>query len=696
MPVATRSRSRLAMPAGFNPLRMIELASGFRDEVPSVIEFATSDRYLNRPYLYPRQATLLKTIFLQQELFTQYDYDVLGMWAESYRLSADEHGEGNNGIQSDIFDRIEINRRCPCGHDRGYHGWPDGGCTHVDNMNQGGARCLCQTYKGRPWFRQVANISGRRGGKGHIGGYAGSYVLWNYLAFGDPQEHFGVDRDKRMTSIVFAGKKEQARANQWKDLVNIILGGPCFSDYVASPLGETLLMYAPHDFERMYDRHLRGVGGRPEDIATFEIVPKESTLMAARGPASFMQHYDEMAHVVATGANRSAEEVWTSATPSLDQFGDWAFIYIPTSPWQKLGQAYVEYQQSIEKNPDNTPAYPEKMMVQLTSWDIYEDWEIANDLLMEPEGIRFQPLKGAIQAYDHGMKQLERANPDTFKVERRSLWAVAMDAYLNTQRVKEMWRPWPTEHDVLVPQERGRLDLTYRAHGDPSKSGAGFGFAIGHIAGKDERGLPHVVFDVIHSWQPQDYTDSEIDYAAVENDLYRYAVNFMPSELTFDQFNSVATIQSLRTRLAGTQIPKRVVVDERTATAPLNWKTYETFKTALNMGLVHGPYHELADLELTFLQEKNGKVDHPTTGPVQTKDVADCIAIVVYELIGDQMAAFVGDQLSNLTLGASAPGGMNPYTAQTDPIEQLSGMTRGGRPGGGSFNPSRRGRFGRG
>jgi hypothetical protein len=217
-------------------------------------------------------------------------------------------------------------------------------------------------------------------------------------------------------------------------------------------------------------------------------------------------------------------------------------------------------------------------------------------------------------------------------------------------------------------------------------------------AGLDDRGLPHVVFDLIHSWQPQDYDGGEIDYQLVEEDIYDWAVKFMPSELTFDQFNSVSTIQTLRRRLAGTQMPKRVVVDERTATAPLNWKTYETFKTAVNMGLVHGPYHELADLELQFLQDKGtNKVDHPTAGPVQTKDVADCLAIVVYELIGDQMMSFLGKQLSDLPLGANAPGGINPYQGQSeDALSALSGFGRGGQPGGGSFSPARRGRFGRG
>lgn len=632
---------RLPLPAGFNPLRVIELAAGFRDSVPDIMEFCISDKYLNRPYIYPRQATLLKIIFLQDELFTQYDFDVIGEWTQSYEMTADDQGIGNNGIQPDILERI----------------------------------ALCQA-EGRPWFREVLNVSGRRGSKGHIGAYAGSYVLWNYLAWGDPQGHFGVDRDKKMVALVFAGKKEQARANQWKDLTNVILGGPCFAPYISRSLGEMLSVYAPHDFLRMYERWERGIFTE-DDLATFEILPKESTIMAARGPASFMQHYDEFAHVVATGANRSAEEVWDSATPSLDQFKDWAFIYQPSSPWQKTGQFYTNYLRSLERDEEtNEIVYPEVAMVQLTSWDIYKDWEIANDLRTEPGGMRLMPLKGAIQEYDSQMQRLERANPDTFRVERRSQFATVLDAYLNEEKVKGMWAPY--EGRVLEQQTQGRLNVVYRAHGDPSKSGAGFGYAIAHIDRYDDNGLPHVVFDKIHSWNPADFPNNEIDYLAIEQDLQKDLDAFMPSELTFDQFNSVATIQSLRRYVAKKARAKQTVVYERTATGPLNWKTYETFKTALYMGLIHGPYHELADLELRFLQDLGGKVEHPTSGPVQTKDIADAIAIVVYELIGEQMSAFLGKSLGELPLAASVRGGMDPHQAQqaAEVASQLSGFGR--------------------
>jgi len=144
-------------------------------------------------------------------------------------------------------------------------------------------------------------VVGRRGSKGYIGPLAGAYILWRYINRGNPQSSTEVDRDKRLSALVFGGKKDQAKANQWRDIVNIILGSRCFSKLISTSLSESLTVWARSD--RLVESFLDERGIRTDmDIATFEILPKESTLMAGRGPATFMQFYDEMAHVVNTGA----------------------------------------------------------------------------------------------------------------------------------------------------------------------------------------------------------------------------------------------------------------------------------------------------------------------------------------------------------------------------------------------------------
>lgn len=640
-PAKGRKAAAAAARSEFGPAEIFRLFTGL--DVPDPITFVLSPDYLDRANMYPRQATLLKIIFLRYDLLTEYDHRVINEWEASFRLTED------NGIVPGVRERM-IHLRA----------------------------------EGRKWFREVLLVMGRRAGKGHISGLSMCYVLWNYMAKGDPQGHYGVDRDKKLQAMVFAGKRDQAKATVWQDMVNYITGSSCFGKYIRAPLqAEKLSVYAPHDFVRMQKRMAQGID--PEDInmATFEIVPKESTLMAGRGPTSFMQAYDEMAHVVASGANRSAEEVYGAATPSLDQFGFDGFIIEPSSPWQMLGQFYVNYCNSLLMDEDGQPVYPEMLTIQLTSWDIYKDWEFAHELEVFPpdfqgdlgeygpgvERPRFQPLKGAIQAYDDQMARLEQANPETFKVERRSRFAVAMDAYLNEQKVKEIFRPWMGRDPQrggpeLGMQEKGRLDLTYKAHGDPSKSNANFGLAVAHVeVGADAR--MHVVFDKIHHFRPGDFEGHIVDYDEVEEWIWKNMIeNFMPDEMTFDQFNSAQVIQRLARRARKAALPKTTIVYEKTATKQHNWQRAEIFKTAVNLGYVHAPYYEQGELELRFLQEKNGVVDHPDSGPVQTKDVADAMMECVMTLIGDQIIT-MRSELGAMRPAGAMPGGSTPFPKMT-------------------------------
>lgn len=664
--------------------------------VPDPIEFVMSPHFLDKGTLYPRQGTMIKIITLRDDLFTDYDLDVIGRWEETFRQT------GNEGVSPGVLDRIRINKEV-----------------------------------GRPWFHEVDGVIGRRGGKGHIGALVGAYVLWNYMHRpGGPQEYYGIDRDKRLTAIVFAGKKEQAIANQWRDLTNTIASGPCFAPYISRHLGSMMTILAPSDLLRIQKQRLTGVE-TDNDPATFEILPSSSTLMAGRGPASFLQYFDEMAHIIATGSNRDAESLYSSATPSLDQFGKDGFIFAGSSPWQMQGQYYKNWQQAIQMEEDGSPAYPERLMFQLPSWGPYEDWERSERIPLVPPTVAridlapakakvkakteiakrqmqvrtYPHIKRPVQVYDDQMKQLERANPDTFAVERRSHWAEALDSYLNAAKVKEIFGPYKGR--TLTMTLRGPLTIYYAGHGDPAKVNDNFGFAIAHTEPGDEStgGLPHVVFDVLASWKASDFEDHLIDYSAVQDQIENYISRFTIDHLTFDQFNSVQMIGRLNEYVKNTGFPKSISIYERTATHNSNWREAETFKAAVYMGLIHAPMldeygehseaAELAELELRFLVESNGRVDHQTSGPVQTKDVADAMMAVTYHLIGEQMGAYLKKALGEARIGLSAQGGTNspetraggPTAGRGDAQQRMSRATRGaGRMGAARGGMVRRGR----
>jgi len=921
-----------------NPLDVGRLATQGAGRIPDPIEFVMSDRYIGKPSLYPRQGTLMKVIFLREDMFTQYDYDVVGEWEQTFMRT------GNEGISPGILDRMRSNKA-----------------------------------QGRKWFREVLAAIGRRGGKGHTGGLSGAYIAWNYMNVpGGPHSYYGIDPDKQLAAIVFAGKKEQAVALQWADLVNAITSSNCFQPYISKNQGEKLTLYTPQDLLKIQQQQLDGIKVE-KDQASIAILPSGNTAMAGRGPAAFMEFFDEMAHIVKVGAGQdaagiynclhpdtrvlTADMVWkriddlevgeelvgvdehrsglhgtprklrratveakwdthqtayrvefedgtsvvcsgnhrwlassaagkdwrwasvvrqprtgsagnstplrvgdkikafgdpweqevtyeagylagmfdgegsvyasdrnglnvtftqrpgavldrvlrlleerglnpkhygvttngcvnvrinrpedvfrlfgtlemhrlsidglwegmalrngraktitaiteieqqrlvdiqtstgtfvaeglvshNSATPALDQFGLDGFVYAGSSPWQMMGQFYDLTRLAIEME-HGKPVYPERLLVQLPSWGPYEDWKIAHTIGLAPSkktyidvkdssgqirvvereitGRRYPRVKTPIQTFDDEMKKLERANPDTFKVERRSHWAASLIAYLNMAKVQAMFKPFRGE--TLMMNKQGPLSIYYAAHGDPAKINDNFGFAIAHTVppdpakGEDPQ-FPHVVFDVIKSWRAEDFEVDEdgvrkIDYTIVQEQIENYIQKFKIDHLTFDQFNSVQIIGNLNAFVREKGFPKRIQVYERTATKQTNWREAEVFKAALNMNLLHAPAldpdgnpsrdADLAELELTFLEEKNGKVDHPSSGPVQTKDIADAMMAVTYHLIGDQIGAYINQALdeASRTLGTSAPAAVGTPTVgqrqapADDPAQQLAAL----------------------
>lgn len=635
-------------------------------EMPDPITFVVSPQWLDRPQLYPRQATVLKLIFLRTDLLTDYDHGVIDEWEESFRRT------GNRGIVPGVRERADLLRSM-----------------------------------GYSYFREVLLVLGRRAGKGYLSALAMAYVLWHFMSKGDPQNFYGVDKDKQLALFVYAGKKDQAKANLWKDLVNVILSGPCFEPYVSRPLGESLSVLAPNDILRTRQQARRGVS-TTLDQASFIIQPKEATVMSGRGPASFCLAFDEMAHMVtAGGASRSAEEVWDAATPSLDQFKKDAFIVQPSSPWQMIGQFFKNWEHCLSMLPDGTPEYPNIFMLQLESWDIYLDYQVAQHLPLFPRGFTgdlgeyerapypgLAPLKVAIQEYDDEMMKLEAANPDTFKVERRSHWQSVVDAYLDPRKIEAMFRP------ELTMKTEGLLSIFYKGHADPSITNANYGVVIGHPeTGQD--GLTRVVIDHVHHWRPSDFPDNTINYLDVEEHLWRLIRDFKCDEFTFDQFNSQHGIQWLNQKIREARIPKRMTVFERTATAPHNWERAEAFKVALNQGWISCPPYEQLELELKFLQLKatatTNRVEKQDTGPVTTKDVADALMEVVWTLLGDQVRSYTHGALADFQLQAGAPGGFDPHSREvsfTDNqvLNQLGGTTQRQRNAmmrGGAANPAR-------
>lgn len=606
--------------------------------VPHIGEFALLERFLGQR-LYPRQLLILKLMFCALDLLTDYDRAVLAEWSAGFTPIMRSDGSagfaGTYGVPPDVLDRMQ---------------W-------------------CRN-QGRGWFREIVAVIGRRGSKGLLGAIASAYVLWRLLATGDPQANYGLPAGKQLHVLVFAGKHDQAKANQFKDIVDCIENAPCFQSYLAGRTADTLLLFSPAQV---------AAGVTDPARAAIVIRAAESTPLSGRGPASPLLLFDEMAHMTSAGSNRSAEEMYSAATPATSQFGTEALIYQASSPWQQQGQFYFNYQRGLALDADTSaPIDPDVLVVQLPSWDLYRDWELTagEGLAAWPDGPVLPVQKGPMFDRDDAGAAQRRADPANFDVEYRAQWATSMAAYLRPGDVDLVFSPWRGQ--ALEMRGAGSLWHPYVAHGDPSRVNANFAFVIAHPE-IDELGHRHVIVDLIHTWRPADFDNHTINYRAVTADIKKFMIDFPLSSVSFDQFNSAGLLDELQ-HFARTEprLQRRPTLRERPATTQRNLRDAEVFKSAVIGGRVHAPFHDLADRELRNLEERNGRVDHPSRGPVQTSDVADALMAVTAELLGDGAGHLVMQALSSLSPRGTGPRG--PWTPSTDGMaEQFSAFSRAKR-----------------
>lgn len=594
-----------------------------REELPPVVEFI--EKYSRGASLYPRQKTLLKIIFLEEENFDDYDRLVIEQWMESTRNG------GEVVIPLDLYDRIR---------------W-------------------CKEH-GYRHFKEIIYCGGRRGGKGFIGGKIGEYKTAQMIALGNPQRFYEIDESKDIYLDILATQFSQAQGMLYNDIKDAILNNDWLAPYIYSTSNDMQKLQTPNDRareERLLSQQTRKNSMRAS-IASIIIKPSAASSSAIRGRASFMQCFDEFAHGLDTGSVVSSEAIYEAATPSLYQFDKDGLIYIPSSPWSETGKFYELYQAAFAME-NGKSANPYMFAIKIPSWGPYEDWQYDH---RKSRAMILPPSKS------QEMRQKELRNPETFNVEFRANFAKTENAYMQPKIVDELFLPYPSEEENKnYPKTSGVITMQYRAHADAGRSQDNFCFAMGHKE-LGEDGYWHVFIDVMKVWQPSDFPiDDEgvrrIDYTVPMQWFKETFKRFYVSRFTMDQWNSGMFLDELRAdTIRGNFVNKSMSVACDTHTSASNFVRWERFKTACYQNWVHIPYIEqeitgmgnvsLIDTELKFLVVKNGnKVDHPDVGPWQHNDMADCVSTVVSDLLADQLNALEAGSLTKVV--GAAQGGYN-------------------------------------
>ena len=132
--------------------------------------------------------------------------------------------------------------------------------------------------------------------------------------------------------------------------------------------------------------------------------------------------------------------------------------------------------------------------------------------------------------------------------------------------------------------------------------------------------LPVVNVDLIHSWEAA--PGSEINFASVRQMIIDLCRKYDVGLVTFDRWQSVEMIQSLRAQGINADFHSVKKTD------------YDTLMTAMYDTRLRGYWNELlVEEELLKLRLfSNNKIDHPNGG---SKDLADALAGSVYNCISN-------------------------------------------------------------
>lgn len=658
--IATRNQEAFVNPIGSLTGQFVQ-SLAMEAPYESIVDFATHLSFCGMR-LYPRQKTLLKLIYLETENMTAYDIDVIEQWRTSFTGAKDSFG-----VQPDVWERIEYLKK------NGYRHFP-----------------------------HVQAVMGRRASKGVIGGILGAEKMAYLVSLDDWQAHYGIARNKDCYLNVIATNSIQAKKNQFADIRMTVENCEYLKKYISSDKEYYISLRSPADLRLLAEMHSQRIPLEHE-IASIRCLAVSSVSSSGRGSVSAANFYDEFAHMLTgTDGPRSSEQVYSAYQPSLDDLGKDSQTYMPSSPYTKIGYFYELYRAGcvllpnyinsssnneeldmtvIRENKRELPdldtkdddiekleeeevileADPELLIVQLPSWDLYQDFERSPEL-------GGPKIKRALQVYDDRMKRLERRNPTKFKVEKKAQFAEVEDAYLDPDKVDKMFVPFWNGR-TLAQAEFGTMAYVYEGHADPSKVNANFAVCIAHLeAGPpDEHGdrWQNVIIDHLHVWKPSDYPDHTIDYVEITNYLNALIAKYPAmKEFTFDAWNSAGPIAQLRQSFPRTP---RIRVEEFSHKS--NTQRAEYFKSAINLEWIHaykdtffGEGQSLLEQELKFLVEKNGKIEKQSIGPVTTKDLADCVMEVSYRLLHHQLDQHEKALMGKMKMGKGMPGG------QLDPL----------------------------
>nr|DAT56962.1 MAG TPA: terminase [Caudoviricetes sp.] len=429
---------------------------------------------------------------------------------------------------------------------------------------------------------EVICMLGKGSGKDHCARISMAYTTYLLHCLNDPLTYFGKARGVYIDLLNLAVNAQQAQRVFFEPFKNLLLGSPYFNEVGFEPRVSEIFFFSRP--VRCFSGHSESEGWEGYEVMTviLDEISAFKTDAELRGE---------------TRSKGSASAIYNMSKLSvMSRFPEVGKVILLSFPRYKGDFIQQRFFNSRDKNE------PKTWSMKAATWEV--------NPTIKREQLESEYIRNPIEA---------RAR---FECEPPNM----EDAYFrdaDSVRKAFNYREDPMDEDgVFKPWFNNKDGHVRFIHVDLALKRDRAALSMVHCAGFKElqtsmgvETLPIINVDLVHSWEAT--IGAEINFASIRQMIIDLCRKFDVGVVTFDRWQSVEMIQSLRSQGINADFHSVKKTD------------YDTLTTAIYDTRLRGYWNEiLVEEELLKLRLfANNKIDHPSTG---SKDLADALAGAVY------------------------------------------------------------------
>jgi len=454
-------------------------------------------------------------------------------------------------------------------------------------------RTLISMYgeeKGKEWYKkytdnEVICMLGKGSGKDHCARISMAYTAYLLHCLRDPLNYFGKANGVYIDLLNLAVNAQQAQRVFFEPFKNLLLGSPFFNEVGFEPRVSEIFFFSRP--VRCFSGHSESEGWEGYEVMTIVL----DEIAAFKTDAELKGE---------TRAKGSASAIYNMSKLSvMSRFPEVGKVILLSFPRYKGDFIEQRFYGAREKKE------PKTWFIKAATWEVKPT--IKREQL-ESEYIR-NPVEAAarFECNPPNMEDAYFRDPDLV----RKAFSYGEDP-VNEDGTFKNWFNGTDQHirfihvDLALKRDRAALALVHSPGLRDVKT----------LNGVEK--LPVVNVDLVYSWEAGN--NEEINFSSIRQMIIDLCRKFDVAKVTFDRWQSIEMIQSLRSMSINADFHSVKKTD------------YDTLTSAIYDGRLRGYWNELlVEEELLKLRLfSNNKIDHPSKG---SKDLADAIAGSVFSCI---------------------------------------------------------------